>query len=150
MRRGSSFTLIAVILLALALSVFAQVRVLPTEVGKVVDMFPEVQPLAVPSVVWGVLAIAFWQLVAIIALHLLGLARNHKFEAAAKVWILAIIGCLIAFLVLVVSAFIALAMMNYGTPGAMFGLLGGGILAVVAVTSLVAFLGNRRYQYVGP
>jgi hypothetical protein len=47
-----------VLFVILALSVFAQVWVLPSEIGKVVSVFPEVQPLAVPSVVWGVLAIA--------------------------------------------------------------------------------------------
>lgn len=147
MRRETSFVLIVVLFVLLALSLFAQVWVLPTEVGKVIDVFPEVQPLAVPSVVWGVLAIVCWQGVAVIGLRLVALARDHKFAASAKGWILAIIGCLLAFIVLVVSAFVALIMMGYATPGVMLGLMGGGILAVVAVASLVAFLGNRRYQY---
>jgi uncharacterized RDD family membrane protein YckC len=87
--------------------------------------------------------------VALIGLHLVALARDHKFEASAKAWILAIISCLLTFIVLVLSAFIALITMDYATPGVMLGLIGGGILAMVAVTSLVAFLGNRRYQYIG-
>ncbi|PYI66497.1 DUF2975 domain-containing protein [Arthrobacter livingstonensis] len=147
MRRETSFVLIAVLFVLLTLSVFAQVWVLPTEVGNVIDVFPEVQPVAVPSVVWGVLAIVCWQGIAVIGLRLVALARDHKFEASAKGWIHAIIGCLLVFIVLVVSAFIALIMMGYATPGVMLGLMGGGILAVVAVVSLVAFLGNRRYQY---
>lgn len=149
MRRGTSFALTTVLFVMLALSVFAQVWVLPREIGKVVSVFPEVQPLAVPSMVWGVLAIACWQVVALLGLHLVALIRDQKFGAAAKSWILAIIGCLLAFIVLVTSAYIALIMMGYATPGVMLGLMGGGILAVVAVTSLVAFLGNRRFQYAG-
>lgn len=149
MRPGTSFALTMVLFVVLALSVFAQVWVLPSEIGKVVSVFPEVQPLAVPSVVWGVLAIACWQVVTLIGLHLVALDRDQKFEAAAKSSILAIIGSLLAFIVLVISAYVALIMMAYATPGVMVGLMGGGILAVVAVTSLVAFLGSRRFQYAG-
>ena len=97
----------------------------------------------------GVLAIACWQVVALIGLRLVALARNQKFEAAAKGWILAIIGCLLTFIVLVMSAYIALIMMGYATPDVMLGLMDGGILALVAATSLAAFLGNRRFQLIG-
>jgi len=149
MRRGTSLALTTVLSVLLVLSVFAEVWLLPTEIGKVVSVFPEVQPLAAPSVLWSVFAIACWQVAAVIGLHLAALARAQKFEAAAKRWILAIIGSLLAFIVLAVSAYIALNMMDYATPGVMLGLMAGGILAVVAITSLVAFLGNRRYQYIG-
>ena len=144
MRRGISFALTGVLLVLLLLSVFTQVWVLPSEVERVVAAFPEVKPLAIPSVIWGVIAIACWQVVAVIGLRLAILARDHRFDASAYGWLRAMVGCLLAFIVLVVSAFIALSVMGYTTPGVMLGLAAGGLVALIAVGSLVLFLGTRR------
>ena len=143
MRRGISFALIAVLLVLLLLSVFTQVWVLPSAVENVAAVFPEVKPLAVPSVIWGVIAIACWQAVAVIGLRLVMLARDHRFDASAYGWLWAMVGCLLAFIVLVTSAFIALSVMGYSTP-AMLGLIAGGLLAAIAAGSLVLFLGTRH------
>ena len=143
MRRGISFALIAVLLVLLLLSVFTQVWVLPSAVENVAAVFPEVKPLVVPSVIWGVIAIACWQAIAVIGLRLVMLARDHRFDASAYRWLWAMVGCLLAFIVLVASAFIALSVMGYSTP-AMLGLIAGGLLAAIAAGSLVLFLGTRH------
>ena len=144
MRRGTSFALTAVLLVLLLLSVFTQVWVIPSEVESVVAVFPEVKPLAVPSVIWGFIAIACWQAIAIIGLRLVMLARDPKVDVSACYgWLRAVVGCLLAFIVLVASAFIALSVMGYTTPGVMFGLIGGGLVALIAAGSLVLFLGTR-------
>jgi hypothetical protein len=68
MRRGISFALTAVLLVLLVLSVLTQAWFLPSEVKTVGAVFPEIKPIAVPSIIWGVIAIACWQAVAAICL----------------------------------------------------------------------------------
>ena len=65
------------------------------------------------------------------------LARQRRIELV-RGWLLATVGCLLAFLVLVVAAFIALSVMGYTTPGVMIGLIGGGLLGLVVVGALGA------------
>ncbi|MET3921076.1 DUF2975 domain-containing protein [Arthrobacter sp. UYEF20] len=143
MGRRTSFALTAVLLVLLLLSVFTQVWVLPSAVERMAAVFPEVKPLVVRSIIWGVIAIACWQAVAVIGLRLVIRARDHRFDASSYRWLRAMVGCLPAFIVLVVSAFIALNVMGYTTPGVMLGLIAGGLMALIAVGSLVLFLGTR-------
>jgi hypothetical protein len=56
------------------------------------------------------------------------------------------VGCLLAFIVLVVSAFIALNLMDYATPGVMFGLIGGGLMALIAVVLLCCSWGPGPWR----
>jgi hypothetical protein len=142
MRRGNSVALTAVLIVVLFVSVFMQAWAFPTEVGRVVATFPEVEPLAVPSVIWGVIAIACWQAVAVIGLRLAFLARDHRLNASAYGWLRAMIGCLLGFIVLVASAFVALSVMGYSTP-VMLGLIGAGLLALIAAGALGLFLWTR-------
>jgi hypothetical protein len=142
MRRGIGFAIVGVLLLLL-LSVVAQIWLLPLEVRRVTATFPEVEPLAVPAVVWGVVAIACWQAVALISLRFARPIRNGEFGPAWYGWLRGMLGCLLAFLVLVVAAFVALNVMGYATPGVMLGLIGSGIIAGVGAGSLALFLESR-------
>ena len=142
MSRGTSFGLIGLLAVLLLASVFTQVWVLPDAAASVVAVFPEVSLLVVPGVTWGVLAIACWQAITVMGLRLVVLARSHRFGAASYACLIAMLGCLIAFLVLVVSAFIALNVMAYTTPGVMLGLIGGGLLALIAIGSVAFVLGS--------
>lgn len=109
-------------------------------------VFPEVKLLAVPAIIWGVLAIACWQAVGVIALRLAVLSRDNGVDASADGWLRAMISFLCAFIVLVVSAFTALSVMGYATPGVMLGLIGGGLIAVIAAGSLVLIVANRPFM----
>ncbi|HEY9470526.1 MAG TPA: DUF2975 domain-containing protein [Propionibacteriaceae bacterium] len=144
MRRGLSFALTAVLLGLLLLSLLTQMWALPTAVERTVALFPEVESIAVPAIVWGVIAIACWQAIAVICLRILMLARERRFGDSADGWLYAIVGCLLAFIVLVAAALIALTVMEYDTPGVMLGLLGGGLIAFIAVCSLGISLATRR------
>ncbi|KFF58128.1 hypothetical protein JF66_20965, partial [Cryobacterium sp. MLB-32] len=84
---------------------------------------------------------ACWQAVALIGLRLVVLIRDHRFDSSSYGWLRAMVGCLLAFIVLVVSAFIALSVMGYTTPGVMYGLIAGGLVALIIVVSLMVFLG---------
>jgi hypothetical protein len=150
MRRGISFALTAVLLVLLLLSLFMQAWALPAEVARVVAVLPETKQIAVPSVIWGVVAIACWQAVAVICLRIVMLARHHRFNASAYGWVRAIVGCLLAFVVLAVAAFIALNAMGYLTAGVMLGLVGTGLIALIAAGSLVLFLGTRLFNAAVP
>ncbi|TDW30095.1 DUF2975 domain-containing protein [Cryobacterium psychrophilum] len=143
MRRWTSFALNALLLVLLVLSVFTQVWALPHAVDSVVSVFPEVNPLAVPSIIWGVVAIACWQAIAVIGLRLVILVRDDRFDSSSFGWLRAIVGCLVAFIVLDASAFIALNVMGYTTPGVMLGLISGGLVALLGSGFLVLFLGTR-------
>ena len=146
MSRGTSFALIGLLAVLLLASVVTQVWVLPNAAASVVAVFPEVSLLLVSGVTWGVLAIACWQAIAVMGLRLVVLARSHRFSSASYVWLLAMLGCLIAFLVLVVSAFIALNVMGYTTPGAMLGLIIGGLVALLAIGSLILLMRSNSQR----
>ena len=138
-RRTSSAPIVLLVVL-IVVSVFTQMRVLPAAAASVVAVFPEVSLLQVSGVTWGVLAIACWQAAAVMGLRLVVLARDHRFDAAAFGWLLAMVGCFIAFLMLVLSAFIALNVMGYTTPGAMLGLIIGGLVALLAIGCLILLM----------
>lgn len=146
MRRGTSTVLTAGLLVMLVFFVLVQVWVLPTAVEQVATTFPEVSHIAIPSIIWGVVAIACWQAVALIGLRIVTLSRKREFGPSDYGWLRAIVGCLLAFVVLVVSAFIALNTMGYGTPGVLLGLMGGGFIALIGAGSLSLFLGTRPYR----
>ena len=61
-------------------------------------------------------------------------------DSSSYGWLRAMVGCMVAFIVLVVSAFIALSVMGYATP-VMLGLIAGGLVALIIVASLLVFLG---------
>ncbi|BCW66993.1 hypothetical protein NicSoilB4_17560 [Arthrobacter sp. NicSoilB4] len=142
MTRRTSSALAAVLRILLLLTVFAQVWILPSAVERAVAVFPEVEPLTVPALIWGICAIACWQAIAVIGLRLVIRARDRRFDSAADKWLRAMVGCLLAFIVLVLSAFIALNVLAYTPPGVMLGLIAGGLIALIAAGSLV-LLGTR-------
>ena len=143
MRRGTLVGLFVMFLGLLVFTVAVQVWFLPSAVRAVVAAFPEVQPLAVPSVVWGVLAIACWQIASIIGVHLIAHAHRHHFNASTNGRLRTMIGCLLLFITLVVAALIALDVLGYSTPGVTLGLIGTGLLAVLGATALAIFLGSK-------
>jgi hypothetical protein len=143
MRRRPWFALAGLLLILLLGSLFLQVRVLPQEIMRVITRFPEVESLAIPGLVWGVLAIACFQAVVIIGLRLVALARNDKFETSAYGWVRAIVGCLVAFIGLVVLAFTALTVMGYSSP-AQAELVVLGVLALIPTVVLLASPATRR------
>ncbi|MDQ0755937.1 DUF2975 domain-containing protein [Arthrobacter sp. B3I4] len=141
MSRNTSCTLFVALLVLLLLSVLVQVWALPAAVERAVSLFPEVRPLAVPALVWGACAIVCWQAIAVIGLLLVRLSREHRVDSSAHKWLGAVIGCLLAFVALVVTAFIALNETGYTSPGVMLGLFAGGLVALIAAGSLALFLG---------
>ena len=143
MNRGSMIGLFTIIGVPLIVSVAMQVWVLPAEVHSTVDIFPVVEPLAVPAIVWGVSAIACWQAIGVILLRIVILIRADKFTVATSPWPAAIVWYLMVFLVLVLAAFIAINVMGYTTPGVYYGLVASGLIAVVALVWLGMFLGSR-------
>ncbi|MCU6480109.1 DUF2975 domain-containing protein [Arthrobacter sp. A2-55] len=142
MRRGIAFAVVGV-LLVLLLSIIAQLWLLPAEIRSVAATFPEVERLAAPAIIWGAVAIACWQAIALIGLRLAAPLRRGEFGPAWYGWLRGMLGCLMAFLALVVAALIALNVMGYATPGVMLGLLGSGIIAAVGAGSLALFLESR-------
>ena len=70
------------------------------------------------------------------------------FDATTFGWLRAIIGCLVAFFVLIVSAFVSLNLMGYTPPGVMLGLFIVGALALVALVAAALFLGTRPAVHV--
>lgn len=143
MRRKVSFALMTALLVALLASVALQVWALPAAANAVVAVFPEVQPIVVPSIIWGVIAIACWQAAAIIGLRITVLARNHKFDASAYGLLRAIIWILVSYVAQAVAAVIALNVLGWATPGVIYGLFVSGLLALVIVGAVVLFLGTR-------
>lgn len=143
MSRKTSFALGAALLIFLLSSLFVQVCALPAAVERVVSLFPEVRALTVPAIVWGVCAVACWQAIAVIGLQLVRRAHGHRDDSIPYAWLRATAGCLLAFIVLVASAFTALNGMGYTPPGVMLALIAGGLIGLTALGSLVLLLGNE-------
>jgi hypothetical protein len=143
MSRGTAVASTWVLAAALLVSVLIQVWALPSMVDQAVTWFSEVKSIAIPSMVWGTVAILCWQVAAAGGIHVLALARTGKFDASAYGWLRGVLGCLIVFVALVVSAWIALGVLEWATPGVILGLFVSGVMALVAIISLVLFLQTR-------
>lgn len=140
--RRALFALSVALLAFLLLSILVQVWVLPKAVERAVSLFPEVGPLAVSAILWGICAILCWQVIAVIGLQLVRRALEPRADSSAHKWFGAVIGCLLAFVALVALAFIALNAAGYTPPGVMLGLVAGGLIALVSAGALTLLLGN--------
>lgn len=143
MHRRTSIVLTALILALLVLSVLVEALALPSFARSAATAFPEVSSLVVPAIIWGVFAIACWQVIGVMGIRLVLLPPDHGVDASVSGWVRVIVGCLLAFLALVVAAFVVLSIKGYATPGVMLGLIVSGIIAVFGVLSLVVFRGIR-------
>jgi hypothetical protein len=143
MNRASMIGLFTIIGVPLIASVAIQIWTLPFAVQSTVDVFPVVEPLAIPAIVWGVSAIACWQAIGVILLRIVQLIRADRFTVASSPWPRAIVWYLIVFLALVVAAFVAINVLGYTTPGVYYGLVAAGLIAVVALIWLRMFLASR-------
>jgi hypothetical protein len=142
MSRRTSFAVLLGLLLFLLLSVLLQVWVVPAAVERAVSTFPEVQPLAVPAVVWGVCAIMCWQAIVVLGMWRVRRTGELTEDVSARGWLYAVISCLLIFFGLVASAFVALNERGYTPPGVMLGLIGGGLIALIAAGSLALRFGS--------
>lgn len=128
----------------LIFGVYLQVWGVPSEVRAIARIFPEVEPIVVPSIIWGAVAIACWQAVAVLGLRVTAFARHDEFVSSVLPALRAMAVCLVVFFVLVALAFIALIIMGYSTPGVMLGLLAAGLITLCAASALGLFLAVRR------
>ena len=140
--RRTIIALIVALMAFLLLSVLVQVWLFPAAVEGAVSLFPEVGPLAAPAILWGLCAVLCWQGIAAIGLQLLRRALDPRAGSSSHRWIGAVLGCLLAFAALVAFAFIALNEMGYTPPWVMFGLISGGLTAVISAGALALFLGS--------
>jgi hypothetical protein len=143
MSRGTAVVLTGLLVLAVLVSVLVQVWALPFLADQVVSTFPEVKPIVVPSIIWGIVAIFCLQVAAVFGIRVLALARTGKLDASFYRWLRAVVACLILFVVLVVFAWVVLSVLEWATPGVIFGLFVGGALALGAIVPLVRFLRMR-------
>jgi hypothetical protein len=143
MSRGTAVVLTGLLILALLVSVLVQVWALPFLAGQVVNTFPDVKPIVVPSIIWGIVAIFCLQVAAVFGIRVLVLARTGKFDASSYRWLRAVVACLILFVVLVVFAWVVLSVLEWATPGVILGLFVGGAMALGAIVPLVRFLRMR-------
>lgn len=120
-----------------------EVWILPLEIDRTITTFPETKPLGVPGLIWAIAAITCCQIIVIIGLRLVALAREGRFEDHASTWLRAMVGCLIIFIALIVLAFATLAVLGYGTP-AMAELILLGVIALIAAVALLATRATRR------
>ena len=143
-RRGTAFGLSAAILILLVLSVAAQVWAFPSAVSHFAEIFPEIQPIAGTSVVWGVIAIALLQLVALVCLQIIRLARVNKSHESIYRWLWVVAAMLAAFAVLTGVTLFMLEALDFLAPGIMLGLIGAGLSASIAAGAIALRVGTRR------
>jgi hypothetical protein len=152
MSRTSAVLVSAQLVAALLLCLFVQVWLLPAEVLAVVSTFPEVRYLATPGIIWGVAAIACVQGIGVVGLRIVTLLSRADaatstdqapfFTARVTPWLWAVVGCLLAFLALVIVAYTALAVLGFSTP-AMPALIVLGCGAAAASGALALFVRSR-------
>lgn len=143
-RRGTAFGLWAAILILLALSVATQVWAFPSAVRHIAEIFPEIQPIEGTSVVWGVIAIAFLQAVAVVCLQIIRLARVNKSNESIYRWLWVVAAMLVAFAVLTGVALIMLNALDFLAPGVMLGLIAAGLSASITAGAIALRVGTRR------
>jgi len=149
MRRGALMAALALCIVLFFLLVAVQLWWVPNVVDAVASTFPEVLPIVSPAIIWGAMAIACLQ--AILAIVFWRVLRNdrQKIDPASRGWLRAIMGCLVVFLALVVTAFVALNVMSYTTPAVMYGLLLVGIAAAAAGVVLARLVPARVVTLAG-
>ena len=143
MPRLTSVMLSLLLLGLLLASVYLEAWVLPREIDRTTATFPQTTPLAVPGLAWGIAAIACGQAIVLIGFRLVALSRKGTFEGSAAPWLRAIVACLLAFIALIVVAFVTLAVSGYGSP-AMVELILMGVFALIAAVALLASRATRR------
>ncbi|MCU1403700.1 MAG: hypothetical protein JWQ43_3 [Glaciihabitans sp.] len=140
MNRGIASASIGLLLVALLGSVCVQAWAVPSTVARVVSTFPEVQPIALPSIAWGVIATLCWQVAAVVGIRVLALVRAGKYEASASGWWRTVVICLAVYTALVIAAWVTLSVLEWATPGVIFGLFVSGVAAVGAITLLLRYV----------
>jgi hypothetical protein len=140
MSRWIAWTVTAVIVSLMALSVVGEVWLMPREIDFVVRRFPETQPLQVPSLIWGVIVISSWQVV--LAVGLWAMFRERRglvvLTRSLTAWVAS---PLLVVLVLAVSAFVVLSHLGYMPPAVLFVLVFMGLISLVTAVSItVAYL----------
>jgi hypothetical protein len=120
---------------------FLQIWVLPQSVQAIATTFPEVQSLVLPGIIWGVAAIASLQAIVVVGLRLVRRVRGAGASTSTvkktiyrSLW--AVVCCLLAFLALVIVAYVALTVLGYSTPLMLW-------LLIAAASALALFLGSR-------
>lgn len=147
-RQRVTLTMIVVLVALLLLSLFMQVWALPAEVWSSVSNYPVLEPLAVPGIIWEVVAIVCLQAVGLIGLRIAVLIRHRRFGPSSYGWLWAMMGFLAAFVVLVVAAFLYLKSTGFWSPGLGFALGAVAFVALLAVILLVLFLATGRQRTV--
>lgn len=129
--------------IALAVSVVAQVWMLPAVVRDVAGTFPETEPLVGPAIVWGAVAIACLQAAGVLALRIIGLSAAGRFGPPRFRLLWGVVACLVVFVALVATAVWVLTALQYATPGVMLTLLAAGVAAAVAAVAVLLYVGGR-------
>lgn len=133
---------VVIILLVLALSAICEFWLLPAEVTRAGELFPEVRPIQTLGLVVGIIATSLWQ--SALILLLIVMHRNRRGVGPQSRLVAWIVGLLLAILLLAIAALILLNQLGFGTPGVMLGLILVGALAVaVAIAVRLAFVDTR-------
>lgn len=130
-----------VIVSLLAISVFCEVCLFPAMIRRVGEVFPEVLPVQVPALIWGVMVISCWQ--AMLVLLLVALRMDRRVAKQPRGLVAWIVGLLLAILLLSIVALVTLGQLGFGTPGVMLALILMGVLALVGTVSTI-IVSNAR------
>lgn len=144
MRRVLAIILTTALIIFLGFCLYLQVQGIPSGARAIGKTFPEVERLVLPSIIWGIFAVACWEGLAILGLRVVTLAWKNKLGLSILPTLRAMVACLALFFVLAALAFIVLGAMGYLTGGAMLGLLGSGLIALCGASGLGIYIGSRR------
>ena len=123
---------------------YLQLAFLPTEVEALKAAFPVVAPISTLAIIWGEVAIACWEAMALICLPLIFLSQNHRLPESFFRLLKVILGLLFTYILLAVAALVALVAMEFTTPGVMLGLIGTCLISLILFSALGLYLVTRR------
>lgn len=136
MRGGRAWTLTALLMVLLLVSIFGELWVLPNEISQTTAAFPETASHATIGLVWGAAAITCCQVILISGWRLVVLAREEqRARAASYRWVRAIAGCLLVLAGLVVAALVLLHVWGYSSPLSLY-LAAAGLIALIAAGAI--------------
>lgn len=134
-RAWPAWTLFGAIVIVISASLVAEIWILPTTVARTIDTFPETRPFVGYGLAWAILAFSCWQALLILVLVAVQAHRRHR---PIRTVLRAMLGLLVAIVLLAAAGFVALTALAFATPGVMLGLIAMAALGIVGIVAVSA------------
>lgn len=124
-------SLVGAAVIGISVSVVTEIWLLPAIMTHLAERFPETRPYLAYGLVWSVVVFCCWQALLVLVLVAVNARRHHR---AVRTLVRAMLGLLVAIVLLAIVGFVALTLLAFATPGAVLAL---GAMAFVGALGIV-------------